>query len=200
MPLVQEQLPVFNVTEMSVDQTFVMIPCKISLLEENRTELCESHLVVKILTVITKIRFSFFQLKTNQNCFLGKSSFDISAEIWSMIQCGQVNGVLQNISLINHLNRSKVLKSLGVYSCQGILLFWTLTYFVSHFSVFACLSFLILFPQTVHKIIDYFRLEGTSEGPLINPLLKPCQTLKDLVAYRLQSLTTFVVKTFNFFI
>lgn len=47
-----------SVAEMSVGQTFVMIPCKtLSLVERdpNRTELCERHLVVKALTVTTKI-------------------------------------------------------------------------------------------------------------------------------------------------
>lgn len=70
---------------MSVGQTFVMIPCKTFALVEKdpkRTELCESHLVVKALTVITKIESKHY-LKTSYKCFLAKSSFgsEISAEI-----------------------------------------------------------------------------------------------------------------------
>lgn len=48
-----------SVAELSGGQTFVMIPYKtLALVEKdpNRTELCESHLVVKALTVITKIK------------------------------------------------------------------------------------------------------------------------------------------------
>lgn len=89
MSLIQMQLQILNVTEMSVDQTFVIISCEIFAalkknINPNRPELCESHLAVKMLTVITKIWFSYFYLKI-KNCFLEKSSFDISAEIWCMI-------------------------------------------------------------------------------------------------------------------
>lgn len=74
-----------SVAEMSVGQTFVMIPCKTLALVErdpNRTELRESHLVVKALTVTTKIKSEHY-LKTSYKCFLGKSSFasETSAKI-----------------------------------------------------------------------------------------------------------------------
>lgn len=54
MSLMQMQLQIFNVTEMSVDQTFVIISCEIFAalkknINPNRPELCESHLAVKML-------------------------------------------------------------------------------------------------------------------------------------------------------
>lgn len=62
-----------------------MIPCKtLALMEKdpNRTELCGSHLVVKALTVVTKMKSKHY-FKISYKCFLGKSSFGskTSAEI-----------------------------------------------------------------------------------------------------------------------
>lgn len=50
--------------------------------DPNRTELCGSHLVVKALTVVTKIKSKHY-FKISYKCFLGKSSFGskTSAEI-----------------------------------------------------------------------------------------------------------------------